>query len=139
MPIGFRDVIQHRLTESAGNRWAMLPHVYAFVDPLFSTGIAWSLRAIERLALAFESSASGSRVPRASDLQRYGDMLAREADQIDTLVAGAYDAMAHFDLFAAHAMIYFGIVSYAEVRQRTRPDDSVAWNGFLGVGDPVAE
>ncbi|MDP9202691.1 MAG: tryptophan 7-halogenase, partial [Gemmatimonadota bacterium] len=48
MPIAFRPVIQHRLTRAAGERWALMPHAYAFVDPLFSTGIAWSLRAVER-------------------------------------------------------------------------------------------
>jgi hypothetical protein len=52
-------------------------------------------------------------------------------------VAGAYDAMARFDLFAAHAMIYFATVSYAEVRQRLVKADP--WSGFLGVGDPVLE
>ncbi|MEA2763528.1 MAG: tetracycline 7-halogenase / O2-dependent halogenase, partial [Gemmatimonadaceae bacterium] len=57
MPIAFRPLIQHRLTRAVGKRWAVMPHAYAFVDPLFSTGIAWSLRAIERLALAFESAA----------------------------------------------------------------------------------
>jgi hypothetical protein len=39
-----------------------MPHAYAFVDPLFSTGIAWSLRAVERLALAFESAAPGATI-----------------------------------------------------------------------------
>ncbi|MBI4419897.1 MAG: tryptophan 7-halogenase, partial [Gemmatimonadetes bacterium] len=53
-PMALRSRIQHRLTRAAGPRWALLPHAYAFVDPLFSTGIAWSLRAIERLALCFE-------------------------------------------------------------------------------------
>jgi hypothetical protein len=47
--------------------------------------------------------------------------------------------MAHFDLFAAQAMLYFATVSFAEVSQRLRPHDSAAWNGFLGVGDPVLE
>ena len=32
----------------------LLPHSYAFFDPMFSTGIAWSLLAVERLGLAFE-------------------------------------------------------------------------------------
>jgi hypothetical protein len=36
-------------------------------------------------------------------------------------------------------MIYFAVVSHAEVRQRIRADDSAAWNGFLGVGDPVSD
>ena len=139
MPIAFRPVIQHRLTRAAGERWAMMPHAYAFVDPLFSTGIAWGLRAVERLALAFESAAPGRRVPDVEVLTRYDAALGAEADQIDLVVAGAYEAMAHFDLFAAHAMLYFGTVSFAEASQRLMPEESAAWKGFLGVGDPVLE
>jgi FADH2 O2-dependent halogenase len=139
MPIAFRPMIQHRLTRAAGERWALMPHAYAFVDPLFSTGIAWSLRAVERLALAFESAAPAGRVPDPGMLRRYDSALAAEADQIDLVVAGAYEAMAHFDLFAAQAMLYFAAVSFAEASQRLAPDESVAWKGFLGVGDQVLE
>jgi FADH2 O2-dependent halogenase len=117
----------------------MLPHAYAFVDPLFSTGIAWSLRAVERLALLFEPGANGRRVPAPDELARYDALLGAEADQIDRLVAGSYEAMAHFDLFAAHAMLYFAIVSFAEVRQRLSRDEFAAWSGFLGVGDSTSE
>ena len=138
-PIAFRPAIQHRLTRAAGPRWALLPHAYAFVDPLFSTGIAWSLRAVERLALVFETASAGERVPGADACARYESALAAEADQVDALVAGAYEATAHFDLFAAQAMLYFATVSFAEVSQRLRPGDSAAWSGFLGVGDPVLE
>ena len=137
MPIAFRSTIQHRLTRSTGERWALMPHAYAFVDPLFSTGIAWSLRAVERLALAFESAAHGRRVPDMEMLTRYDAMLGAEADQIDLVVAGAYEAMTHFDLFAAQATLYFATVSFAEVSQRVAPGESVAWNGFLGVDDSV--
>ncbi len=137
MPVVFRPVIQHRLQVASGPRWALLPHAFASVDPLFSTGISWSLRAVERLGLAFEDALRGDRVPDAQTLARYDHMLNGEADQIDVLVAGAYEAMAHFDLFAAHAMLYFGTVSYAEVTQRVAPDPGVAWRGFLGVGDDV--
>jgi len=139
MPIAFRSRIQHRLTRAAGQRWALMPHTFAFVDPLFSTGIAWSLRAVERLALAFEDAAGGRRLPGASALARYDAALCVEGDQIDLMVAGAYEAMSHFDLFAAHAMLYFATVSFAEVSQRLKPTDTVAWGGFLGVGDPVLE
>ena len=133
-PITYRPTIQHRLARSAGDRWAFLPHAYAFVDPLFSTGIAWSLRAIERIALLFESG-----IPDPHELARYDTLLAAEADQIDRMVAGAYEAMAHFDLFAAHAMLYFTSVSFSEVRQRilTHGADDAAWTGFLGIGDDV--
>jgi FADH2 O2-dependent halogenase len=131
MPLAYIPRIQHRLTRAAGKGWAMLPHAYAFVDPLFSTGIAWSLRAIERLSLLFEDGQ-----PTERDLARYDALLSTEADQIDRLVAGAYHAMARFDLFAAHAMIYFAAVSFAEIRQRLLKDEEFAWSGFLGVGDP---
>jgi len=107
-----------------------MPHAYAFVDPLFSTGIAWSLRAIERLALCFEDG-----LPDPKALRRYERLLGAEADQIDRLVAGAYEAMDHFDLFAAQALIYFATMSFAEARQRLVEADP--WSGFLGVGDPV--
>jgi FADH2 O2-dependent halogenase len=139
MPIAYRPAIQHRLTRAAGERWALMPHAYAFVDPLFSTGIAWSLRAVERLALEFEAAMNDRRLPNPEALTRYDTALAREADQIDLVVAGAYEAMAHFDLFAAHAMLYFATVSFAEVSQRLLPGDSPGWNGFLGVGDSVLE
>ncbi|HKP15189.1 MAG TPA: FAD-dependent monooxygenase [Gemmatimonadaceae bacterium] len=137
MPIGFVPRVQHRLTRASGERWALMPHAYAFVDPLFSTGIAWGLRAVERLALAFEHAADGDRKPDAATLARYDAALSAEGDQIDLVVAGAYEALAHFDLFAAQAMLYFATVSFAEVSQRVGGGDDVAWKGFLGVGDPV--
>ena len=121
MPITFRPAIQHRLTRAAGERWALLPHAYAFVDPLFSTGMAWSLRAVERMALAFETAARGARVPDAEMLGRYDALLGAEADQIDVLVAGAYEAMTHFDLFTAHTMLLFrdGVVRRGEPATHT--------------------
>jgi FADH2 O2-dependent halogenase len=132
MPVVYKPRIQHRLNRAAGRDWVLLPHAYCFVDPLFSTGISWSLRAIERLALCFENGG-----PSGEDLKRYDALLSAEADQIDALVAGAYLAMARFELFAAHAMIYFAAVSFAEVRQRLvqRDTETNAWSGFLGVGD----
>ena len=139
MPIAFRPLIQHRLTKSAGDRWLLMPHAFAFVDPLFSTGISWSLRAVERIALMFEEAARSSRVPSTNELRRYSNVLSAEADQIDLLVAGAYKAMTHFDVFSAQAMLYFAAVSFAEASQRLQADDSVAWRGFLGIGDPVLE
>src|SRR6266550_391626 len=139
MPISFLPAIQHRLTRAVGERWALMPHAYAFVDPLFSTGIAWALRAVERLALAFESAANNRRVPHPDVLDRYDAALSAEADQIDLVVAGAYEAMSHFDLFAAQAMLYFATVSFAEASQRLSRDDAVAWSGLLGVGDAVLD
>ncbi|HJP86647.1 MAG TPA: tryptophan 7-halogenase [Gemmatimonadaceae bacterium] len=137
MPVCYRRDIQHRLARAGGERWLLMPHAFAFVDPLFSTGIAWSLRAVERLALELEYAAAGARVPGKDFIARYEQTISAEADQIDLVVAGAYEAMAHFDLFVAQAMLYFAAVSYAEASQRLAPTGSDAWSGFLGVGDPV--
>ena len=137
MPVGFVPRVQHRLTRAAGARWALMPHAYAFVDPLFSTGIAWGLRAVERLALAFEDAADARRRPDVETLERYDAALSAEGDQIDLVVAGAYEAMAHFELFAAQAMLYFATVSFAEISQRIGGAEGAAWKGFLGVGDGV--
>ena len=138
-PIKFIPQVQHRLARAAGDRWVLLPHAFAFVDPLFSTGIAWSLRAVERLALIFEQRRHVRGLPNAGELARYGELLMREADQIDHMVAAAYESMVHFDLFAAHTMLYFAVVSYAEVKQRVAHGDNASWSGFLGVGDPILE
>src|SRR5260221_13458006 len=62
MPIKHQPAIQHRLARAAGERWVLMPHAFAFVDPLFSTGIAWGLRAVERLAARFESALCGHPV-----------------------------------------------------------------------------
>jgi len=132
-PLRFVPRIQHRLARAAGRRWLLLPHAFAFVDPLFSTGMAWSLLAVERIAALVEG--------RWGDEGLYGRLLAREADQIEVLVAAAYRARHRFDLFAALSSLYFACVSHEELRQRlapaaggTTPD---AWRGFLGAGDPA--
>ena len=68
-------------------------------------------------------AAAGRARPRSAATTR---TLAAEADQIDRMVAGAYVAMADFALFAAHAMLYFAVVSFAETRQRLVPG-TPAW------------
>lgn len=130
-PIGKIPRLQHRLAQAAGDRWALLPHAFCFLSPLFSTGIAWSLLAVERLALLLERGPEG--------LQRYGDLLGLEADHLQKLVAGAYATMGNFDRFAAGSLLYFAAASFAEASQRLLPGptDGWAWSGFLGSTDPV--
>ncbi|HEY3570550.1 MAG TPA: FAD-dependent oxidoreductase [Thermoanaerobaculia bacterium] len=132
-PIGKIPRLQHRLAQASGDGWALLPHAYCFLSPLFSTGIAWSLLAIERLALLLERGPEG--------LDRYGDLLSREADHIQKLVAGAYNTMRDFDRFAAASLYYFAAASFAEASQRLLPgpEDGWAWTGFLGSTDPVTK
>jgi FADH2 O2-dependent halogenase len=137
-PVRFAGRVQHRLARAAGERWIALPHTFAFVDPLFSTGIAWSLLAIERLVDAFSVARAGGRaVPPPATLARYEALLSAEADQIDRVVAGAYLAIPDFALFVAQTMLYFAVVSFAEARGRLVSGDG--WDGFLGAGDASVE
>jgi FADH2 O2-dependent halogenase len=130
-PIGKIPCLQHRLAQAAGDGWALLPHAYCFLSPLFSTGIAWSLLAVERLSLLLEQGTP-------PDLQRYGDLLSLEADHIQKLVAGAYATMGDFDRFAAYSNVYFAAASFGEASQRLLPNpEGWAWSGFLGSTDPV--
>ena len=86
---------------------------------------------MERLALLLEEDLS-------EGLGRYGHLLAREADHLQELVAGAYEAMRDFDLFASYSFVYFAAASFAEASQRLLPPPdggSWAWQGFLGSTD----
>lgn len=132
-PLGKIPRLQHRLSRAAGDRWALLPHAFCFLSPLFSTGIAWSLLAVERLALLLEPGSEVSFV-------QYGQLLEREAAHLQKLVAGAYEAMRDFDLFASYSFLYFAAASFAEASQRLLPEPGGipwAWQGFLGSTDPT--
>ncbi|HKI00868.1 MAG TPA: FAD-dependent oxidoreductase [Thermoanaerobaculia bacterium] len=133
-PLGRIPHLQHRLARASGDGWALLPHAFCFLSPLFSTGIAWSLLAVERLALLLEGDPT-------EGLGRYGELLSREADHVQDLVTGAYETMGDFDLFASWSFLYFAAASFAEASQRLLPTPPGggpwAWHGFLGSTDPV--
>lgn len=131
--------IRRRLDRAAGERWAALPHVYAFNDPLFSTGIAWSLVAVERLAEILLASGDGVGEPgsTAAPLARYQSLLAREADHLTALVLGAERLYPDFDRFVSWSLLYFTAASYSEARQRLVDPPAACWEGFLGAEDAV--
>lgn len=136
-PVAAVSRLPRRLARAAGRRWALLPHAVAFFDPMFSTGIAWSLLGVERLAEAL-----GEPGPVPPGVERYEPVVLGEAERIGLLAEGAWRAMAtrDFRTFAAYGQLYFAAVSWAETRQRLEPDArSWAWDGFLGGGDPVLE
>lgn len=138
--IGSLASVQHRLEAASGEGWVALPHSVGFVDPLFSTGIAWSLRGVERLAaLLVGCSPDDPALESGLRFERYGDLLGRELEQIDRLIAAAYRVRRHFDLFAAHALLYFAVVSFAEARERLCQPDEPWWSGLLAAGEPEWE
>jgi FADH2 O2-dependent halogenase len=140
LPPGLRATarLQRRRRRATGARWAMLPQTFAFFDPLFSTGIAWSLLGVERLAeLLMEP------VVATTALDRYAALLMAEADQQQALLEAAYTARRDFGVFRELSFLYFASVSFEEIRQRLldrppdrRDDTEAAWRGLLGAGDP---
>jgi FADH2 O2-dependent halogenase len=146
------DPLQWRLGRASGFAgtagWVVLPHTFAFFDPIFSTGIAWSLVAVERLADAFAGAVSGGAFDPAklgAPLERYGHLLEREADRLEALVRGAYLALADFPSFVEWSFLYFASVSFAETAQRlhrlssSAPDSGPAWQAFLEADDPALD
>lgn len=141
-PLAIIERLQRQLSSAAGSRWVLLPHAFAFTSPLFSTGIAWSLLGVERLAWLLESVGTN---PRTGDLEAqlklYGALLVDEASHLGQLIEGAYAVRAEFDLFVAYSALYFVAASYAEASQRLLPPpaESGSWcmEGFLGTADPV--
>ncbi len=134
--IGWRGVdrLPHRLDRAAGDLWLALPHTYAFFDPMFSAGIAWSLAAVERVARLFEAADR----PDARALDRYAALLSLEADHLARLIRGAYRARWDFRRFAAFTQLYFAAASFQEAGRRLHPSfTDWTWEGFLGAGDPV--
>ncbi|MEM9556334.1 MAG: hypothetical protein AAGC60_18910 [Acidobacteriota bacterium] len=140
----FAPRIQRKLMRAAGERWLALPGAYAFTDPLFSTGIAWSLVGVERLAASSaDGEALGGGFDRAlAEPAAWHAQLAREADHIERLVAVAYAGFGAFDLFAGAASIYFAGASFGEMRARLGVAEDAGLRpayGFLGAGDPVID
>ncbi|MXW01471.1 MAG: hypothetical protein F4X59_15250 [Holophagales bacterium] len=131
-PMASRSGVAYRRDRAAGHGWLLLPHSYAFADPMFSTGIAWSLLAVERVVDLCRNG-----VPALGLLERYGSLLAAEADHIDRLLVAAYRFMPDMEWFAAPAMVYFAAASFDELRQRLLdpPTEGWCWEGFLGTGD----
>jgi len=131
-PVATRSGVAYRRELAAGPGWLLLPHSYAFADPMFSTGIAWSLLAVERVADLCRKG-----LPATGRLERYGRLIAAEADHIDRLLVAAYRSMPDMERFTAPAMVYFAAASFDELRQRLLdpPNDGWCWEGFLGSDD----
>lgn len=131
-PVASRSGVAWRRDRAAGRGWLLLPHSYAFGDPMFSTGIAWSLLAVERVADLCRHG-----LPATGDLERYGGLVAAEADHIDRLLVAAYRLMPVMERFTAAAMVYFAAASFDELRQRLldAPPEGWCWQGLLGADD----
>ncbi len=123
--------LQRRLTTCFGEGWVAMPHTTGFVDPLFSTGIAYSLAGVERMVqILTENRNFGQGLYRR--LNDYQDKIFKELALIDLLVAGCFKTMPHFQLFNAWSMLYFTFtIMHEQRRLRNEPVDC-----FLEAADP---
>lgn len=134
------ESLAYRQRQAAGNGWFLLPHTYAFIDPMFSTGMAWSLLAVERLVHLLgdgRDAIDAALDPAQGDA--YDRLLSHEADQIVRLIRCARAARHDPELFQHVAFLYFAAVSHAELRQRLldpSPGEPPCWQGLLGASDP---
>jgi FADH2 O2-dependent halogenase len=131
--------LQRRTSQAAGENWVLLPHTFGFIDPLHSTGIAQSLRGIERLVAILREH--WRRPSLSAALAKYSATLDREIELIDKLVSGCYLARRNFRLFTAFAMLYFAATTISEHRRaqslagESEPFDILT--GFLLADDPA--
>jgi len=134
--------LQRRWRRAAGTGWAMLPFAFCFWSPLFSTGIAWSLVGVERLARRLEPFASPRAEPAPARLfADYSRRLGEESDHQAELLAVAYALTGRAAPFFSWSLLYFAAASFAEAEQRLLepPAEGWAWGarGFLGARDRV--
>ena len=102
--------LQRKLDRVYGDGWIALPHTAGFVDPLHSTGIAWTLSGIRKLLTILEQKVDKVELQENEDLKKYEVTLSKELSFIDMLVSSCYLTRPYFDLFSASAMLYFAAV-----------------------------
>lgn len=113
--------LQRKLESCYGEGWVAMPHTIGFVDPLFSTGIAYSLAGVERIVEILSANRNFDRL-LYDDLNGYQNTIFEELKLIDLLVAGYYKTMKCFPLFNAWSMLYFTFtILYEQKRLKNIP------------------
>lgn len=92
--------IQFSSSSLAGDRWCLLPHAAAFVDPLFSSGLGITMTAINGIAHRLiaakqDGDWSGARFAHVNEWTQ------RNIAYFDRLVRGSYIAFGDFELWNA--------------------------------------
>lgn len=99
------DRIQYSARQAAGPRYALLPHSYGFVDPLYSRGMMWTFEHVYALAhrLMAALEANDFSPERFEYLNGLCEAQLKQADQ---LVYNGYRSMAHFDTWNAWLRVF---------------------------------
>ncbi len=108
--------MQRRLERSAGPNWVMLPNTTTFLDPLHSTGNAFTLVGIERLLLILENYWGGTEL--ADELKRYDSIVQTETEFLDGIVSGSFAGFPDFERMIAVSMFYFTVATWSEEERR---------------------
>jgi len=123
--------LQRKLDLCFGEGWVALPHTVGFVDPLFSSGIAFSLSGIEKLLALFTSHFRDHEL-FYKKLKEYQKGIFEELKLMDCLIAGCYKTMGDFQLFNVWSMLYFT----ATIAHEQRRLKNEAPGYFLNADDP---
>lgn len=108
--------LQRKISNCFGSGWVALPHTAGFVDPLFSTGIAYSLSGIEQI-IPVITKYWKDETQLLHHLKEYELAVFDELKLIDYLIAGCYKTMTNFELFNTWSMLYFAItINYESYR-----------------------
>lgn len=114
--------LQYWSRQIVGERFCLIPHAAAFVDPLFSSGLAITMSSINVLADAILKAVRDDdfSTPRFEYVQTWTENCFR---YYDDLVSGAYVSFAHFDLWNAWQRLWmlgslYGVAGLFEVLSR---------------------
>lgn len=118
--------LQRCASHVVGNRYALMPTAAVVIDPLHSSGIAHGLSGVYRLASHLLTSQSQS--DQHLRLQEYQRQVLKEATAMDLMVAGCNESMGCFELFCAHATIYFVAAIHSEEAIAAGRVDECLWN-----------
>ncbi|MGH2644999.1 MAG: NAD(P)/FAD-dependent oxidoreductase, partial [Chitinophagaceae bacterium] len=105
--------LQRKLSHCFGPGWVALPHTAGFVDPLFSTGIAYTLLGIEQI-IPIITKYWNNDAQLFQHFKEYELAVFEELSLIDYLIAGSYKTMNNFELFNTWSMLYFAITVHYE-------------------------
>lgn len=127
--------LQYQSTGMVGDRWCLLPHSTAFLDPLYSGGLVFALLGVAHVAAALiERKETDDPCPPA--LKAYEEHIGANLRQFDKLVHGSYVAFRSPDLFNAWFRFwavgnYHGSASRIAMNMRPAAGDDAALRAEL--------
>jgi tetracycline 7-halogenase / FADH2 O2-dependent halogenase len=130
--------LQRKLDKTYSDGWLALHHTSGFVDPLHSTGIAFTLSGIEKITGIFRPNEASTKI--LSALGRTEKEFNDELFFIDKLVASCYKSRWNFPLFTATVMLYFiASVKYEQSRLRGEIPETFLCAGNTEIKNIVEE